>query len=895
MTWFFTIIGALIGVVMGEFAGFVTGGILGYLLATTIKFKKIIGQLAAQIEVLAADQKTVPQPPQTDNSAEKATPRPIPSGPEPTVTKPISHTKAAEKQPVTAAFPAHPPPLPPTPPGLVSNLFKSVKGYFIEGNLIVRIGIVVLFFGVSFLVKYSIDNALLPIELRLAGVALGALALLVIGWRLRTKLRAYALVMQGGGVAILYLDIFASFRLYHLLPSEYAFPLLIIFSILAMILAVLQDSKAMAVTAITGGCATPVLISTGSSNHVALFSYFLILNLSIFAVSWFKSWRMLNVVGFVFTFIVATLWGVTKYRPEHFASTEPFLVVFFLIYTVISIVFAFRQKPELRGFVDGTLVFGVPLVGFGLQTALVHEMKYGLAWSALALGLYYLILVKWLWSNSNKNFRLLCEALLSLGVIFTSLTLPFAFDGRWTAAAWAIEGAGFVWIGLRQRRKLVLSFGVLIQFLGGLLFLADYPYTHQTLIFLNTEFLGTTIVSIAGFISAYLLTRQEIAEAKNHLLGVPFLLWALMWWYIGGILQISRHLTGDYELAVSITFFTVSALLGLIAVARLKWRLISFFPWLLLLPLGFCYLGVLGYGHFLADFGYLAWPFALVSLYVSYYWCEKLSYPLAGIKALHTLTYLLLTAIVCFEAAWLLADVDLTRAWVVAAVALGLSGALQAINRFRFWPFSSYSTVYQKAAAPIVISGLLVWTLAGSFFQFSTSSPVPYIPLINPVDIAQAIAVFVVAEWYRNFTAITDRPVAKPIVYALIGLFSFAWFNVIMFKTIHVIAEVPYRLDYLFDSAVVQMSVSISWTMIGLAIMVIASRRGWRQFWFSGATLIGLIVPKLFLLDMRGTVERIVSFMIVGILLLVVGYFSPVPPQPKVAVPLATPNLGEDQ
>ena len=44
-------------------------------------------------------------------------------------------------------------------------------------------------------------------------IALGGVALLVVGWRLRMKNSGYALSMQGGGVAVLYLTVFAALRL----------------------------------------------------------------------------------------------------------------------------------------------------------------------------------------------------------------------------------------------------------------------------------------------------------------------------------------------------------------------------------------------------------------------------------------------------------------------------------------------------------------------------------------------------------------------------------------------------------------------------------------------------------------------------------------------------------
>ena len=47
-----------------------------------------------------------------------------------------------------------------------------------------------------------------------------------------------------------------------------------------------------------------------------------------------------------------------------------------------------------------------------------------------------------------------------------------------------------------------------------------------------------------------------------------------------------------------------------------------------------------------------------------------------------------------------------------------------------------------------------------------------------------------------------------------------------------------------------------------------------------GAALLAVVIAKLFLIDLSriGSVERIVSFVGVGLLMLVVGYFSPLPP-----------------
>ncbi len=81
-------------------------------------------------------------------------------------------------------------------------------------------------------------------------------------------------------------------------------------------------------------------------------------------------------------------------------------------------------------------------------------------------------------------------------------------------------------------------------------------------------------------------------------------------------------------------------------------------------------------------------------------------------------------------------------------------------------------------------------------------------------------------------------------------------------------------------STLVQTSLSIFWTVLALATMWIATHRLIRPLWIAGAVLMATVVVKLFVIDLSsiGTVERIVSFIAVGILMLVIGYFAPLPP-----------------
>ncbi len=127
-------------------------------------------------------------------------------------------------------------------------------------------------------------------------------------------------------IGFLYLTVYAAFRLYHLLPSTISFALLVLIAVTSAIISVKQDSRTLAILSTVGGFLAPVLASTGQGSHVALFSYYIVLNLGVLFIAWFKSWRMLNVISFVFTFVIASMWGCKAYKPEHFSTTEPFLI-----------------------------------------------------------------------------------------------------------------------------------------------------------------------------------------------------------------------------------------------------------------------------------------------------------------------------------------------------------------------------------------------------------------------------------------------------------------------------------------------------------------------------------------------------------------------------------------
>ena len=472
----------------------------------------------------------------------------------------------------------------PEPPAWLSK----AKDWLLGGNLVAKAGLLILFFGVSFLIKYAAARVTLPIEFRLSGIVLADLILLVWGWRIRESRPAISLPVQGAALGILMLVTFGAYRMYDLIPGSIAFGLLFALTAFTCLLAVLQDAIWLAIFGIVGGFAAPILTSTGKGSHIGLFSYYALLNAGVLAIALKRSWRLLNLLGFAFTFVIATVWGVLRYEAQDYASVQGFLILFLLFYVAISVFYALRQAPRLTHYVDGTLVFGTPLVAFGLQYGIVRDKPFGLAFSALAMGLFYITLTLGLWKRRGDSLKLLVESFLALGIVFGTLAIPLALDGRWTSAAWALEGAGIVWVGLRQRQTLAWIFGVLVQVGAWISFMLSMFNLDRSTAMESNLWLGFLLLAVTGLAMAMNFRREverrgeeddEQADTASRILtwlATGFLGFAALWLLAGAWTEIFLRGGVHTHTLLVISAMGVAGILGLIA-ARLDWHASRYF------------------------------------------------------------------------------------------------------------------------------------------------------------------------------------------------------------------------------------------------------------------------------------------------------------------------------
>ena len=771
----------------------------------------------------------------------------------------------------------------------ISRSFKLALDWLRGGNPIVRVGVVVLFFGVAFALKLAVDGGLVPVELRLAGIGAFGVALLAFGWRLRRKSTNFALPVQGGGAGILFLTVFAAHGFYGLISAEFAFALLVVMVLLTAALAVAQGSPALAALGVTGGFLAPILVSTGSGNHVGLFGYYLVLNLLVVSVAWFNAWRSLNLVGFFFTFGVSTLWGSKFYKPELFASTEPFLVAFALIYTAVAVLFALRQPPNLRGLVDGTLVFGTPLVAFGLQTQLLKGDTDAIALSAVIASAFYIVLAAACLRWQTGRLKSLGEAFVANGIIFATLAVPLGLDARWTAATWAIEGAGVLWVGVRQGRIVPRVLGVVLQFLAGVALASDLRFSSSLTAFANSEFLGALIIITGGLFSAtYLRIHADKCHRFEQWGAAVLALWAFSWWWGSLVVECFARRDDDVGWAVFLGLWGASTFAFAWARNRLNWAVFQIpqFVLLIVMLLGAPTMALTTSDPW-EEMAWLGWPLVVAFYFAGLRILEER--PHKSFFVLHgtTLWLFVFLGMWCLEA--LLSDwAAAGDLWIKTASGLMLAMVVVLSVRGFFahrWPLTAWRGAYLGlGAGPLMIAAGL-WLYLVVIDYPGDNWPMDYLPLVNPIDISAGFLLLATLMWLRACARhFGDRWIfaAHPYMAAvMLGAAAFWHANGIILRTAHYWGDIPYVPRLLLGADVVQTAFAVFWGLIGLIGMAWSARRGSRGAWFSAAALMAVVVVKLFVVDLAnvGTVEGVVSFVSVGIALVAVGYFAPLPPR----------------
>jgi uncharacterized membrane protein len=371
-----------------------------------------------------------------------------------------------------------------------------------------RVGIAAVLVGVSFFLEYAFENNWIgPAGRVIIGLIAG---IAVVIWSEYFRRRGYDIFsysLKAVGIGVLYLSLWASFQVYHLLPASIVFVFMVVVTAIMCAMAVVQDSEVLAVFAIAGGFATPVLLSTGENRELVLFSYLAVLNLAVLALAWAKSWRHICILGFLSTLSLYVAWYNEFYTQVQLAPTFIFASIFFVIFAVAPLL-------VLRG----TRGLGIPValaiangVTYFLQayTMLRNISTDELAWFSLLLATVYLLLVRVRVGakdiEAESSLRLVHLA-LAIGLI--TIAIPIRLEGHAITIGWLIETAALLWAGNRLKSDVLNWFAILALALGAFRLVFWDDFAPAQLIF-NTRMASYAVaIAVLGFV-AYECSRRD--------------------------------------------------------------------------------------------------------------------------------------------------------------------------------------------------------------------------------------------------------------------------------------------------------------------------------------------------------------------------------------------------
>ena len=750
-----------------------------------------------------------------------------------------------------------------------------------SGNILAKIGVVLLFFGVASALKLAVEHGFFPIQVRLLLGAVAAVAMIMFGWsRAQTpKHQMFGFALQGGGFAILYLIVYFMLARYAMLTPTWAFIAYTLLSVSCTLFAAKQDSLSLAVLGISGAFLSPVLASSGSGDHVTLFSYFALLNVFVFALNWFKSWRQLNIVGFLFTLVIGMNWAMRDYQPAHLNSMEFFLVLFFLMYSLEPIFYALFRQVIAMQWGDGLLLFGVPAIAVAAQAELMRPYEYGLAWSVFIAGLYYLGLWWVLYRQKNEALKLAERSHLSIAVALLTYAVPLAFGAQVTSAVWTVEGAAVLWLGIRQERYLARWTGIALQVLAGGYFLAHLDQLSHIHAVFNNVYLGSFITAMAGMASGLMLHRWE--KKTDQVAADSLFYWGLAWLIVPSCLEIQTFTPIDYQDASWLGFIAVVVLLLEVLGKRENWIALRQMIWLLFIAIGAIAADAISRKHHVLHGGLIGLFPAAVGLY---YWQlarqERDEFNV-GLPALHLWMFWGLGALTAHEIAWgaqqLSPNTDLWHWLAYGGSFAAITLATLSAQRRHLYPIANqYGDYAIMGLLPVVFASIGWFALA--CVQYSgDGSGLPYIPVLNPLDLVMLLILYSIHRWVK---APQPSELKPKIAYAL-PAGAFLMMSTLAGRLAHHWGGVAFDWDVLLHSYLMHALLSIIWTLTSIVLMIYASRRQARRIWFIGFGLLALVGVKLMAIDLanQGTITWTASLIGIAVLVIAASYFSPAPPK----------------
>jgi len=371
--------------------------------------------------------------------------------------------------------------------------------------------------GVAFFLKFAFDNNWIgPTGQIILGIIAG-LGMLGLGygyyWRKRYPILTQ--VFSGGGVAVLYLSIFAASAIYNMIHFYVAIALLLLVSMASAALALRYNSMALAIIGILGAFVAPFTLGMGEAWQ--LLAYVIVVDLGVLFLSTFRNWRWLTLLALVCSLVVFGIWHGEFGRTVSLTTAEVGITLIFLIFVGATTLFHIIRCRVPKAFDYALMVLNASAY-LGISLGLMWD--YYRAWMGgfvLLLALFYGALSYVALKRSAENARL---SLFALGIALGCLTLAIPIqlgDRAWTTIAWAVEATVLIWLSLtlRMPRLRLYSYVVFAIVAVRLLFFDTSVNISTFQPVLNERFLAFAVSIAAMYVSRYLLMRGGKSSSRG--------------------------------------------------------------------------------------------------------------------------------------------------------------------------------------------------------------------------------------------------------------------------------------------------------------------------------------------------------------------------------------------
>jgi uncharacterized membrane protein len=215
-------------------------------------------------------------------------------------------------------------------------------------------GVVLVVLAGGYFCKLAYDVGwLTPGRIMTIGAAFGLLMIGMGEWSLRRQMRLFAAALIGVGLAWLYMVVWTAspngiYAPLHVIDSmPVSFALMCAVTLLGMALAIQTNILPAGIISLTGAFVSPVLLSTGANQQVALMCYLLVVSAGFLTVAYMKRWSVLGVLSLLGCGTLFAAWAIKFYDAPAFAQTCAFAWALLAVHAAWSL----ASEAKHRGMV----------------------------------------------------------------------------------------------------------------------------------------------------------------------------------------------------------------------------------------------------------------------------------------------------------------------------------------------------------------------------------------------------------------------------------------------------------------------------------------------------------------------------------------------------------------